>query len=112
MFLRRAKAGQCFYQPFFGCREFSVAEWELVESPPEEIPSQPQEENFGTIFRDFDFKPMWDRWQPSAEQKDALHPFVPRPATGWDQPGQRPVPKHIQARAVNGWIAIEERIEV
>jgi CRISPR-associated protein Cas5d len=37
MFLRRARAGQCFYQPFFGCREFSVAEWELVESPPDKL---------------------------------------------------------------------------
>ncbi len=111
MFLRRARAGQCFYQPFFGCREFSVAEWELVERPPEVIPDQPSEEHFGMIFRDFDFKPMWERWQPDDEQKNDPHPFVPRPATGWDQPGQRPVPTHFAAKAINGWITVEERSE-
>ena len=112
MFLRRARAGQCFYQPFFGCREFSVAEWELVEQAPEKIEAPWANENFGMIFRDFDFKPMWDRWQPSHDQKDELHPVVPRPATGWDQPGQRPVPTHLQAKAVNGWITVEERTKV
>lgn len=106
MFLRRARAGQCFYQPFFGCREFSVAEWELVESPPEKIASQPAQENFGMIFRDFDFKPMWDRWQPTDEHKNDRHPIVPRPSDGWNQPGQRPAPKHFPAQAVNGWIKI------
>ena len=30
MFERRAKKGQCFNQPYFGCREFSV-NFELVE---------------------------------------------------------------------------------
>lgn len=36
MFERRAKKGQCFHRPYFGCREFSVDfEWcdELPESP-------------------------------------------------------------------------------
>ncbi|MBU6410595.1 MAG: type I-C CRISPR-associated protein Cas5 [Verrucomicrobia bacterium] len=111
MFLRRARAGQCFYQPFFGCREFSVAEWEVVERPPEKIPDQPPEEKFGMIFRDFDFKPMWDRWQPRDVQQNDCHPFVPRPANGWDQPGQRPDPKHFSAEAVNGWITVPERSE-
>ncbi|MEI2722605.1 MAG: hypothetical protein V9H26_03375 [Verrucomicrobiota bacterium] len=106
------RAGQCFYQPFFGCREFSVAEWELVEQPPEKIEAPWANENFGMVFRDFDFKPMWDRWQPGDEQKDELHPFVPRPATGWEQPGQRPVPTHLPAKAVNGWITVEERSSV
>lgn len=112
MFLRRARAGQCFYQPFFGCREFSVAEWELIEQPPEKIEVPWANENFGMIFRDFDFKPMWDCWQPGEDQKNDLHPFVPRPATGWDQPGQRPVPTHLPAKTVNGWITVEERSAV
>lgn len=111
MFLRRAKAGQCFYQPFFGCREFSVAEWELVEQPQVKLEGQPPQENFGMIFRDFDFNPMWDRWQPGDDQKNARHPFVPRPADGWDQPGQRPDPKHFLANAVNGWITVNEGSE-
>ena len=108
MFLRRARAGQCFYQPFFGCREFSVAEWELVESPPEKIAGQPAQENFGMIFWDFDFGPMWRRWQPSDEQNNDRHPFVPRPSDGWNQPEQRPAPKHFAAQAVNGWITVKE----
>lgn len=108
MFLRRARVGQCFYQPFFGCREFSVAEWELVERPPEKIESQPREEDFGMIFRDFDFKSMWDRWQPSLEQATEPHPHISRPTDGWDQPGQRPMPNHFWTKAVNGWIAIEK----
>jgi len=99
MFLRRARSGQCFYQPFFGCREFSVAEWELVESPPEKIAGQPAQENFGMIFRDFDFEPMWNHWGHAKDD--------PRPANGWNQPGQRPEPKHFPAQAVNGWIKIE-----
>lgn len=108
MFLRRARAGQCFYQPFFGCREFSVAEWELVERPPEKIETPWANENFGMIFRDFDFEPMWNQWQPKPEQENDRHPFVPRPAEGWDQPGKRPVPTHLPAQAVNGWITVKE----
>ncbi|WP_289019942.1 type I-C CRISPR-associated protein Cas5c [Desulfobacter postgatei] len=32
MFERRAKKGQCFYQPYLGCREFS-AHFELIKDP-------------------------------------------------------------------------------
>lgn len=112
MFLRRARAGQCFYQPFFGCREFSVAEWEIVEAPPPTIANQPTSENFGMIFRDFDFEPMWSRWQPSDEQMNDRHPLVERPSDGWSQPGQRPVPKHFSAQAVDGWINVGEEPQV
>jgi CRISPR-associated protein Cas5d len=111
MFLRRARSGQCFYQPFFGCREFSVAEWEYVEHPQEKILDQPPIEDFGMIFRDFDFNPMWSHWQPDPEQVNHLHPVVPRPEKGWSQPGQRPVPTYFNAKAVNGWITVEERSE-
>jgi CRISPR-associated protein Cas5d len=95
MFLRRAKAGQCFYQPFFGCREFSVAEWELVEHPPEKIDVPWANENFGMLFRDFDFDPMWKCWEAG-----------PRSTEGWDKPGKRPDPKHFPAVALNGWIRL------
>ena len=36
-FERRAAQGKCFYQPFFGCREFP-AYFELVTTPPEKKP--------------------------------------------------------------------------
>jgi hypothetical protein len=70
MFLRRARAGQCLYQPFFGCREFSVAEWELVEhfdrksriwqlSPGDTNRMRDLNDDFGYTFRDFDFGQFW-----------------------------------------------------
>ena len=104
MFLRRARAGQCFYQPFFGCREFSVAEWEIDESPPPAIANQPASEDFGMIFHDFDFKQMWNYWGHSKDE--------PRPDKGWNQPGQRPRPTHFHAQAVNGWINVGKETQV
>ena len=100
MFLRRAHTGQCFYQPFFGCREFSIAEWELVERPPEKIDGPSANEDFGMIFRDFDFSPMWEHWGHSKD--------IARPSSGWDRPGQRPIPTHFHAQAKNGWITVKE----
>ena len=105
MFLRRARAGQCFYQPFFGCREFSVAEWELVESPPDRIAGPSENEDFGMIFHDFNFDKMWNYWGHSKDQ--------PRPDNGWSQPNQRPEPKkHFHAQAVNGWINVGMEAQV
>lgn len=101
MFLRRARAGQCFYQPYFGCREFSVAEWEITDDPPERIAGPSENENFGMIFRDFDFSEMWNHW---GNEKDK-----PRPNKGWSDAGKRPVPTHINATAMNGWITVNER---
>jgi hypothetical protein len=118
MFLRRAHAGQSFYQPFFGCREFSVEEWELIEEhdgfdengkrrwrlPDEDLKAmQRVNESFGTIFRDFDYRPVWDHW---GHGKDDA-----RPASGWSQPGQRPEPNHFHAQAVNGWITIAQEVQ-
>jgi CRISPR-associated protein Cas5d len=101
MFLRRARAGQCFYQPFLGCREFSIAEWVLVEQPPETIDVPWANEDFGMIFSDFDFDKMWNHWGHIKDQ--------PRPEKGWDQPSQRPEPKKsLHAQAVNGWIKVEK----
>lgn len=101
MFRRRAAAGQCCYQPFLGCREFSAAEWELVSSPPETIPSAPPEDDFGVVFRDFDFSPVWDRWGHGRGK--------PRPSDDWSLPGNRPVQlAAVHAKAVNGWIRIAE----
>lgn len=101
MFLRRATAGQCYYQPFLGCREFSVSEWELVTAPPEAIPEAPAEKDFGVIFRDFDFSPVWDHWGHSAGQD--------RPEGGWGEPDKRPqqLPP-LKAVARGGWIIVGE----
>lgn len=101
MFLRRARAGQCFYQPFLGCREFSAREWELVEAPPTNLTESESSEDFGMMFRDFDFEPVWNHW-PSGTKASGS----PRPNTGWTEPGHRPLPTHLHAKAVNGWITI------
>jgi len=54
MFERRAKKGQCFNQPYLGCREFS-AEFRLVN--PEEEPVTPIAEtrDLGWMLYDLDF---------------------------------------------------------
>lgn len=114
MFLRRARVGQCFYHPFFGCREFSVDAWSLIEehygndsdgnrlwslSEHDAAAMSHVNENFGVIFRDFDYRKTWDYW---GHEKDKT-----RPKKGWSQPGHTPVPKHFTAHAVNGWIKLE-----
>lgn len=101
MFLRRARAGQCYYQPFLGCREFSVSEWQLVKQPPECIPGAPEEKDFGTVFRDFDFAPVWKHWGNA--------PGKVRPEDGWTQPDKRPAQlPPLRALAHNGWIQASE----
>ncbi len=51
--LRRIKKGQCFYQPYFGCREFPVR-FELIEG---EIPKSCHtgERDLGFMLYDIDF---------------------------------------------------------
>ncbi len=101
MFLRRAAGGQCYYQPFLGCREFSVSEWELVPKPPSVIPEASAQKYFGVVFRDFDFSPVWNHWGHAAGQK--------RPDDGWNQPGKRPnqLPP-LKAVARFGWMTVAE----
>jgi CRISPR-associated protein Cas5d len=68
MFERRAKKGQCFTQPYLGCREFS-ADFRLVD--PESEPAQPIAEttDLGWMLYDLDFsdpnqpKPLFFRAQ-------------------------------------------------
>lgn len=52
--LRRAKKGQCFHRPYFGCREFPV-DFELVED--EILPSfyENTEKDLGFMLWDIDF---------------------------------------------------------
>jgi CRISPR-associated protein Cas5d len=54
MFERRARKGQCFNQPYFGCREFSCS-FRLVDDPAHE--RQPIEETreLGFMLYDMDF---------------------------------------------------------
>ena len=54
---RRMKHGQCFHQPYFGCREFPV-NFELIEDE-KDIPEscyKDEEKDFGFMLWDIDFK--------------------------------------------------------
>lgn len=57
MFKRRARKGQVFHQPYFGCREFPVR-FDLIESP-EELPKPAAglggEKDLGYILHDIEF---------------------------------------------------------
>lgn len=59
MFERRAKKGQCFNQPYLGCREFSC-EFRLVD--PQEDPASPIPETreLGWMLYDLDFSDLKD----------------------------------------------------
>lgn len=57
MFARRAEAGQCVNQPYFGCREFAV-HFELVADPEADAKAQPaitEDKNLGWMLYDIDF---------------------------------------------------------
>ncbi|WP_448509331.1 type I-C CRISPR-associated protein Cas5c [Immundisolibacter sp.] len=57
MFQRRARKGQCFNQPYLGCREFS-AHFELVGDPQAAAvkePPIPHSQDFGWMLHDIDF---------------------------------------------------------
>jgi len=101
MFLRRAAAGQCYYQPFLGCREFSVSEWDLVTQIPAAIRGAPAEKDFGVVFRDFDFAPVWNHWGHT--------PGKPRPNSGWSDHAHRPVQlAPLRALVRHGWMQVSE----
>ncbi len=54
MFERRAKKGQCFNQPYLGCREFS-AEFRLVEPTADRAVSIAETRELGWMLYDLDF---------------------------------------------------------
>lgn len=55
MFERRASQGQCFTQPYLGCREFA-ANWRYVENL-DYLPSPlPEDRDFGIMLYDMDFE--------------------------------------------------------
>lgn len=54
MFERRASQGQCFTQPYLGCREFA-AHWRLVDPSSELDSPLPEDRDFGLMLYDMDF---------------------------------------------------------
>lgn len=101
MFLRRVASGQCYYHPFLGCREFSVAEWELVSELPQAIAEAPPEKDYGVVFRDFDFSAVWKYWGDTKNEH--------RPRDGWSGPDNRPQQlSPLKAVARYGWIVVSE----
>ncbi len=55
MFERRARQGQCFTQPYLGCREFS-ANWEYVDSAEGRQSPIGEDRDFGIMLYDMDFE--------------------------------------------------------
>lgn len=73
MFERRARKGQCFNQPYLGCREFSC-NFRLVDPVAEPATPIPETRDLGWMLYDLDFsdpkdiKPMFFK----AEMKDGI----------------------------------------
>jgi len=59
MFERRASKGQCFNQPYLGCREFSAA-FRLVDSDTEIIPPIDESRDLGWMLYDLDYSDVND----------------------------------------------------
>lgn len=55
MFKRRARKGQCFNQPYLGCREFSC-DFRLVEDSEKEQPALVESKPLGWMIFDLDFQ--------------------------------------------------------
>lgn len=55
MFERRASQGQCFTQPYLGCREFS-ANWKYIESTDNLDYPLAEDRDFGIMLYDMDFE--------------------------------------------------------
>lgn len=55
MFERRAKQGQCFTQPYLGCREFS-ANWEYIEHVEGRKAPITEDRDLGIMLYDMDFE--------------------------------------------------------
>jgi len=104
MFHRYASEGRCYYQPFLGCREFSLSSWELAS---EAEPSSDINDDFGYVFHDFDYRALWDKWpsvcdapRPDYEESEGKRRIIRRDA----QPIQLP---KLHAKAEKGWIVVE-----
>jgi CRISPR-associated protein Cas5d len=69
MFERRAKKGQCFNQPYLGCREFS-AEFRLVNPETEPATTIPESRDLGWMLYDLDFS------DPTDPKPQFFHAFI------------------------------------
>ena len=56
MFERRATKGQCFSQPYFGCREFSLDSFRLVDPASTDPTPIPEDRDLGFMLYDLDFE--------------------------------------------------------
>jgi len=59
MFERRAKKGQCFNQPYLGCREFSCA-FQLIDATDFVVPAIEETRDLGFMLYDLDFTDVND----------------------------------------------------
>lgn len=55
MFERRASKGQCFTQPYLGCREFA-ANWKYIDGTEQLAPPLAEDRDFGIMLYDMDFE--------------------------------------------------------
>ena len=76
MFRRRAQKGQCFTQPYLGCREFTC-DWRLIEDNEELQQPINETRDLGTMLYDMDFSDL-----------------------------KKAVPKFFRAKMINGVISI------
>ncbi|MDE5688179.1 MAG: type I-C CRISPR-associated protein Cas5c, partial [Paramuribaculum sp.] len=54
MFERRASQGQCFTQPYLGCREFA-ANWRMIDTSADIVSPLKEDIDFGLMLYDMDF---------------------------------------------------------
>lgn len=55
MFERRASQGQCFTQPYLGCREFA-ANWKYIDDTEQQDPPLAEDRDLGIMLYDMDFE--------------------------------------------------------
>jgi len=92
-FERRAAKGQCYHRPYFGCREFPCF-FEPVNDAYQ--PDANINEDFGVIFNDFDYSPIWQHWQAGKPRPDK-----------WEKPENRMKPlAAVRAKAEDGWVTL------
>jgi len=80
IFERRARKGQCFNQPYLGCREFSCA-FRLVDAPQSELPPIDESRDLGFMLYDIDFEDLNDP-KPAFFRARLEHGVINVPA--WD----------------------------
>jgi len=97
IFERRVKSGRCFHRPYLGCREYPCEfEWDENAQVDQSV-----NDDFGNMFHDFDFSPVWNHWGNKKERPDK-----------WNVNGKtiHPVAKSFYAKADTGWITVSKII--